>query len=79
MGIGTGALGKIISNRIGPLTGIDISKEMISDINHSGIEAILADVQALPFNSEIFDLIYMRNVLHYICLLYTSPSPRDRG
>ena len=66
VGIGTGALGKIISSRIGPLTGIDISKEMISNINHPGIEAILADVQALPFNSEIFDLIYMRNVLHYI-------------
>ena len=66
VGIGTGALGKIISSRIGPLTGIDISKEMISNINHPGIEAILADVQALPFDSETFDLIYMRNVLHYI-------------
>ena len=66
VGIGTGAVAKIISNRIGPLTGIDISAEMISNINHPDIELILADVQALPFNSETFDLIYMRNVLHYI-------------
>ena len=66
VGIGTGAVAKIISKRIGPLTGIDISAEMISNINHPDIELILADVQALPFNSETFDLIYMRNVLHYI-------------
>ena len=66
MGIGTGALGKIISDRIGPLIGIDISKEMISNIDHPNIEAILADVKSLPFKSETFDLIYMRNVLHYI-------------
>lgn len=66
VGIGTGAVAKIISKRIGPLTGIDISAEMISNINHPDIELILADVQALPFDSETFDLIYMRNVLHYI-------------
>ena len=66
VGIGTGAVAKIISNRIGSLTGIDISKEMISNIDHPNIEAILADVKSLPFNSETFDLIYMRNVLHYI-------------
>ena len=66
VGIGTGALGKIISDRIGSLIGIDISKEMISNIDHPNIEAILADVKSLPFNSETFDLIYMRNVLHYI-------------
>ena len=47
VGIGTGAVAKIISNRIGPLTGIDISAEMISNINHPHIELILADVQAL--------------------------------
>ena len=39
---------------------------MISNINHPDIELILADVRALPFDSETFDLIYMRNVLHYI-------------
>ena len=66
VGIGTGAVAKIISKRIGPLTGIDISAEMISNINHPDIELILANVQALPFDSETFDLIYMRNVLHYI-------------
>ena len=66
VGIGTGAVAKIISKRIGPLTGIDISEEMISNINHPDIELILADVQALPFDPETFDLIYMRNVLHYI-------------
>ena len=57
VGIGTGALGKIISDRIGPLIGIDISKEMISNNDHPNIEAILADVKSLPFNSETFDSI----------------------
>ena len=36
VGIGTGAVAEKVAERIGPLTGIDISQEMIDKINHDG-------------------------------------------
>jgi ubiquinone/menaquinone biosynthesis C-methylase UbiE len=66
IGIGTGAVAQVVSERIGPLTGIDISAEMIAKINHNDIETQIADAHALPFEKESFDLIYMRNVIHYL-------------
>ena len=66
VGIGTGAVANKVSERIGPLTGIDISKEMIAKINHSGITSIVANAHNLPFEDSSFELIYMRNVIHYI-------------
>jgi len=66
VGIGTGAVAEKVSERIGPLTGIDISQEMIDKINHDGITPIVANAHNLPFKDESFELIYMRNVIHYI-------------
>ena len=66
VGIGTGAVAEKVVENIGPLIGIDISKEMISKINHQNITAMVGDAHNLEFNNNTFDLIYMRNVLHYI-------------
>ncbi len=66
VGIGTGAVAEKVSEKIGPLTGIDISQDMIDKINHDGITPIVANAHELPFNKDSFELIYMRNVIHYI-------------
>jgi len=66
VGIGTGAVAKIMSEKKGPLIGIDISKEMIGQINHNKITPIVANAHDLPFEENSFDLIYMRNVIHYL-------------
>ena len=66
VGIGTGAVAEKVCEKIGPLTGIDISKEMISQIDHPGITPILGNAHCLPFDDSYFKLILMRNVIHYI-------------
>ena len=66
VGIGTGAVAEKVVENIGPLIGIDISKEMISKINHQNITAMVGDAHNLEFNNNTFDLIYMRNMIHYI-------------
>jgi len=66
VGIGTGAVANVVSERVGTLIGIDFSAEMISKIDHPGIDARLADAHALPFQDDSFELIYMRNVVHYL-------------
>jgi len=66
VGIGTGAVAEKVVKNIGPLIGIDISKEMISKINNPNITALVGDAHKLKFDNNTFDLIYMRNVIHYI-------------
>ena len=66
VGVGTGAVAEKVVKNIGPLMGIDISEEMISNINHPKITAMIGDAQKLEFDNNTFDLIYMRNVFHYI-------------
>jgi len=66
IGIGTGAVAKVMSEVKGPLIGIDISKEMIDQIKYDNITPIVANAHDLPFADSSFDLIYMRNVIHYL-------------
>ena len=51
VGIGTGAVAEKVAENIGPLIGIDISKEMISNINHPNITAIVGDAHKLEFDN----------------------------
>ena len=41
----------------------------------------LADTHYLHFSSLLFGIVFraILQIRHYSCLLYTSPSPRDRG
>ena len=66
IGIGTGAVAEVVAKKIGPLTGIDISKDMIDKINNPLISTYVGDAHKLDFKENSFDLIYMRNVIHYI-------------
>jgi len=66
IGIGTGAVAEIVAKNIGPLIGIDISDKMISKISNPKITALVGDAHNLEFKDKEFDLIYMRNVIHYI-------------
>ncbi len=66
VGIGTGAVAEKMVEKLGPLRGIDISPDMISKIDNPNIDASVGDAHNLKFESNTFDLIYMRNVIHYI-------------
>ena len=66
VGIGTGAVAEKMVEKLGHLRGIDISPDMISKIDNPKISAIIGDAQKLKFENNTFDLIYMRNVIHYI-------------
>ena len=66
VGIGTGAVAEQVVQNIGPLIGIDISKDMIEKIENPLITTYVGDAHKLQFEDKKFDLIYMRNVIHYI-------------
>ncbi|MBC8213142.1 MAG: methyltransferase domain-containing protein [Candidatus Marinimicrobia bacterium] len=66
IGIGTGAVAKELIKRVDKITGIDISEEMMSGIQNPQINTKVADAHSLPFGTTSHDLIYMRNVLHYL-------------
>lgn len=66
IGIGTGAVAEVVAKKYGKLIGIDISKEMIEKINNPLISKFVGDAHKLEFDKNKFNLIYMRNVIHYI-------------
>ncbi len=66
VGIGTGIVANQVVDMIGPMIGLDKSKEMMSKIDHDGITKVVGDAHNLPFDDNHFDLIYMRNVIHYL-------------
>jgi len=66
VGIGTGVVADKMVEKLGPLMGIDISPDMISKIENKSISAQVGDAHNLKFENNTFDLIYMRNVIHYI-------------
>ncbi len=65
-GIGTGVVADKMVEIFGTIYGIDISEDMINKINHPQIRAEVGDLNSLHFQEGEFDLIYMRNVIHYL-------------
>lgn len=66
VGIGTGVVASEMIKKVNRIKGVDISSEMVSSITNSNIEAIIGDAHDLPFEDRTLDLIYMRNVIHYL-------------
>lgn len=66
VGVGTGVVANKVVDMFGPLTGLDKSEEMMSKIDHDGITKVVGDAHSLPFEDNHYDLIYMRNVIHYL-------------
>ena len=54
---------------------LEVAREYCSDLDN--VEFTQDSGNDLSFDKETFDSATSTNVLDYICLLYTSPSPRD--
>ena len=50
-----------------------------ADVNYQTIIEVLNEVEPLPGALEFLDWARAQYQVAIICLLYTSPSPRDRG
>ena len=63
------------------VTGVDISEKMLAvawEKTGSGdVRYIRAAMEDVDFPDAAFDVALSSLALHYVCLLYTSPSPRD--
>ena len=66
VGVGTGVVATKMVQIFDSVIGLDSSQEMMDSINNPKITTVLGDAHSLPFNSNQFDLIYMRNVVHYL-------------
>ena len=66
VGVGTGVIANKVVDKYGPIIGLDKSSEMMSKIENKDITTIVGDAHSLPFDNDQFDLIYMRNVIHYL-------------
>ena len=66
VGIGTGVVASRMLKKVVKVEGIDKSEDMVKSITNPQIHAIIGDAHVLPYKDNHFDLIYMRNVLHYL-------------
>ena len=77
---GTGLIAKHIVNAAAHIEATDASAEMIAEAKRDNRSAKLhfsvQDMFCLPYANQSFNVVIVSNALH-ICLLYTSPSPRD--
>ena len=53
-----------------------MSKKLVAYFSASGVTAQLAKTLAQAVNGDLYEI---KPEQPYTCLLYTSPSPRDRG
>ncbi len=63
-GCGTGWLGEFLPQD--RLLGIDLSPEMVSHAKIRIRDASVGDVEALPFEDNIFDRVFARSVIHHL-------------
>ena len=74
IGVGTGSIASWMCEEVGSegsVLGVEVSAEHVDDSRD--FELLEGDLLDLDLDRK-FDLIHIRYVL---CLLYTSPSPRD--
>ena len=86
IGTGTGRILELLAERVERGMGIDVSSEMLTvartnleSANLRNVHVRQGDMYNVPVEDQSIDLATLHLVLHYSCLLYTSPSPRDRG
>ena len=83
----TGGAGFIGSNLVKKLLDLNVEKLLIIDDlstgNESNISSIVSDERVQFLNSKIEDIESINELFedydfcYHLCLLYTSPSPRD--
>ena len=68
-GAGTGVVSKHLLDKlpnIMKITALDISSDMLSQIQDERIECVVSSVDSTPFYNSEFDLIVSRQCLHYV-------------
>ena len=70
-GCGTGILANMLQPKSGTLIGLDLSFGMLKHAKNKMNHLTTGDVQKLPFQTESFDLLVGRSLLHHI------PNPEE--
>jgi SAM-dependent methyltransferase len=66
-GCGAGDIGERVAQRTGAhVTAIDISERMAALAGERGLDAVAADVQALPFDDASFDCVFAAWLLYHV-------------
>jgi DNA gyrase subunit B len=63
---GSGVVGAAFKGRVGSVTGLDITPEMVALARTRLDEVLQGDVYKMPFDSSSFDLVVNREVLHLL-------------
>ena len=72
IGVGTGRIAIPLASRIGRVTGVDLSMQMMGALQAKvagtplGLNLARADVVYLPFPGDCFDVVYAVHVLHLV-------------
>ena len=67
VGAGAGELAERIAAELGAeIVALDSSERMVSLTRQRGVEAVLGDIQALPFEDESFDCVIAGWVLYHV-------------
>jgi DNA gyrase subunit B len=63
---GSGVVGASFRGRVGHITGLDITPEMVALSRQRLDEVVQGDVYDIPFDADSFDLVCNREVLHLL-------------
>jgi DNA gyrase subunit B len=63
---GSGVVGNAFRGRVGHITGLDITPEMVALAKTRLDEVVHGDVYDIPFEDETFDMVVNREVLHLL-------------
>jgi SAM-dependent methyltransferase len=67
VGCGTGELAARVAREVGAdVVAVDASERMVALAREHGVEALVADVQALPFADESFDCVVAAWLLYHV-------------
>jgi ubiquinone/menaquinone biosynthesis C-methylase UbiE len=65
VGCGAGAFLKDAAKRGCKLTGLEVSRDLVTDLQQAGIEAQIGRAEELPFEDGSFDIVVFQYVLHH--------------
>jgi trans-aconitate methyltransferase len=66
LGCGDGQLTQRLAATGARATGVDLSPEMVAAARARGVEAVMANAEALPFADASFDAVFSNAALHWV-------------